>query len=131
MYMYNNMFGIAQLKAFSCAKNPKSYHIIYKAERPLLHERIGNINYTLYMYELKRQECFSQPRNLIQDNDLSQCSLLINKIKEFRHNRTKSRKMTNSIGYPIRLNDKCITTMVLALLADICFLADTFWWTLQ
>ena len=41
------------------------------------------------MQELKRS---AKLKNLIQDSDISQCSLLINKIKEFRHNKTRSRQ---------------------------------------
>ena len=79
-------------RLINAMKTPKRYHIIHKAERQLLYERVRNINHTLYMYELKRHECYSQLRNLIHDSDLSQCILLINKINEFRHNGTKSRQ---------------------------------------
>ena len=44
------------------------------------------------MYELRRLECYTKLKNLVQDGDLSECSLPINKIKEFRHNKTKSRQ---------------------------------------
>ena len=70
-------------------KTPTSYQIIHKAERQLLQERVRNINHTLNLWELKRQEFYSQLWNLIQDSELAQCILLINKIKEFRHNKTK------------------------------------------
>ena len=36
---------------------------------------------------------YSKLRKLIQESDLTQCSLLINKIKEFRHTKTKLRQM--------------------------------------
>ena len=92
-------------------KTPKSYHIIHKAERQLLYERKKKINHSLHMYEMKRLECYSQLRNLIQDRDISQCSLLINNIKEFRHNRTKSRqkdkfsRLSNNIKGYMYYND--------------------------
>ena len=46
----------------------------------------------IYMYELKRTECYAKLKNLIQERDISQCSLFINIIKEFRHNKTRSRQ---------------------------------------
>ena len=74
-------------------KTPRSYNIIHKAEKQLLYKRIRNINNNLYMYELKRSECYSQLRSLIQDDrNISQCILPINKIKEFRHNKTRPRQ---------------------------------------
>ena len=73
-------------------KHLKVITIIHKAERQLLYERIRNISHTLYMYELKRLECYYQLKNAIPDRDISQCSLLINKINKFRHNRPKSRQ---------------------------------------
>ena len=72
-------------------KTPKSYHI-HQVEKQLLYERVRNINNTRYMYELKRSECYTKLENLKQDGDISQCCLLISKIKEFRHNKTRSRQ---------------------------------------
>ena len=34
------------------------------------------------MYENKRAECCAKLKDLIQDKDISECSLLINKIKD-------------------------------------------------
>ena len=34
-------------------KTPKSYHIIHKAQRQLLYERVRNINQVLHLWELK------------------------------------------------------------------------------
>ena len=63
-------------------KTPKSYHIIQKAEKQLLYERVRNINNTIYVYEIKRSECYIKLKNLIWDRDISHCMLLINKIKD-------------------------------------------------
>ena len=41
-------------------KTPKCYNIIYKAEKQLLYERVRNINNTIYLYELKRSECYTK-----------------------------------------------------------------------
>ena len=43
------------------------------------------------MYENKRAECYTQLKNLIQGQDISECSLLINKIKEYRHSKIKGK----------------------------------------
>ena len=67
----------------------KSYHIIHKAKKLLLYEIKRNINKILYMYENKKAEHYSKPRSLIQDQDISKCILLFNKIKEYRHNKIK------------------------------------------
>ena len=45
-----------RITPFSCSlKNPlnscKGYHIIHKAEKQCLYERVRNINKTLYLYE--------------------------------------------------------------------------------
>ena len=37
------------------------------------------------MYENKTAECYTKLKHLIQDQDISECSLLISKIKEYRH----------------------------------------------
>ena len=55
---------------------PKSFLIIHKGEKQLLQERVRNINHTLHLWELKRQECYSKLRNLVQDSELKQCILL-------------------------------------------------------
>ena len=67
----------------------KGYHV----DKQLLQERDRNVNDTLHLWELKRQEYYSKIRNLIQDSKLTQCILLINKIKDFRQNKTKLRQM--------------------------------------
>ena len=78
-------------------KNPlnswKCYHIIHKAEKQLLHERVRNINKTLYMYKNKRSECNAKLKNLIQDHDISEYTLLINKIKAYRHSKIKGEQI--------------------------------------
>ena len=47
-------------------KTPKGYHIIWKAERALLNERIQSINNTLNMLEIQRDTCKNQKRHLIE-----------------------------------------------------------------
>ena len=45
------------------------------------------------MYHNKRVECYAKLKNLIQDQDISECSLHINKIKEYRHNKIRVKQI--------------------------------------
>ena len=103
-------------------KTPKSYHIIHTAERQLVQERVRDIKHTLHLWELKRHEWYAQLRNSILDSDLSRCILLVNKIKEFRHNKTKSRQRDKFNRLSNKITGYMQTTMVLALSVDIGFL---------
>ena len=62
---------------------------IHKAKNKILHERVRNINHILYLSELKRHESYTKLRELIKERDLTGYSLLINKIKDFRHYKVK------------------------------------------
>ena len=73
-------------------KTFKSYQIIHKAEKQLLHKIIRNINWILYMYEHNRGIIYSQLKDLILEEDLVKCIHVINNIKEFRHQKTKKRQ---------------------------------------
>ena len=88
----------ASLTPVSCKlKNPlktnKSYNIIHKAEKQLLHERIRNINSILYMYEHNRHKQYSCLRNMITKNETNSCLHLIKGIKEHRHDKIKARQI--------------------------------------
>ena len=74
-------------------KTHKCYQIIHKAENQLLYDRVRNINYILYRYGNNRAKCNSQLRNLIQEDDIIKCMFLINKIKEYRHNKVKGKQI--------------------------------------
>ena len=60
-----------------------------------MYERVRNINKILYMYENQRSECYTNFKNLIkdQDQDKAECILLINKIKEHGHSKTKAKQI--------------------------------------
>ena len=64
------------------------------------------MSYTLHLSELKRFDCYNKLRELIHEKDLSECSSLINKINDVRHNKVKARQKakfdrlyTKVIGY--------------------------------
>ena len=59
-----------------------------------MYERVRNINKTLCMYEKQRSVCYTKLKNIIKDHnqDIAECTLLINKMKEHRQNNTKARQ---------------------------------------
>ena len=74
------------------------------------------------MYDNKRSECYAKFKNLMQDKDISECFLLINKIKVYRHNKITA-KQTDTFDRLFKNTVDTIITSVLELLADTCF-----WW---
>ena len=74
-------------------KTAKSYDIIHKAERHLLHNRIRNINRISYMYEHNRAKLHSQLRNIISEEDLTKCRGFINKINKHSYFKVKRRQI--------------------------------------
>ena len=45
------------------------------------------------MYEHNRAKCYSQLRNLILEDDIIKCIHLVNKIKDHRHNKIRSKQI--------------------------------------
>ena len=45
------------------------------------------------MYKNRRAECYSKLKTLTQDQDISECILLINKVKEYRHSKIKGKQI--------------------------------------
>ena len=67
------------------------------------------------------KEWYAQLRNLIQHSDLLQYNLHATKLRYLDTTKHNQDRRTNSI----KLQDTCITTTVLALLADALFMMDT------
>ena len=103
-------------------KTWKRYHLIHKAEKQLVYERVRNINKILYTYENKRAESYSKLRSLIQGKDISKCILFINKIKEIRHNKIIE-KQINTFNCLLRKSN--VYHHSFGFLADTAFLVDT------
>ena len=74
-------------------KSIRSYNIIHKVEKELLHERIRKLNNILYMYEHNRCMYYSQLRNMVTESEIYMCIHLIDRIKEHRHNKVKARQI--------------------------------------
>ena len=86
-----------RLTPVSCKlKNPvqsaKCYHIIHKAERQLLYDRIRSINSILECLETHQFENYPLLREIITEEDMFTCIRLINKVKEHRHDKIKRRQ---------------------------------------
>ena len=89
-------------------RSNKSYQIIHKAEKQLLYECIRNINGILAMLDKQRAEQYSKFKEILNnlttntalnsvsdishDQVLDRAMLLINKIKEHRHNKIKTKQ---------------------------------------
>ena len=51
-------------------KTPKSCQILHRADKQLLHERVRNINNSLHVWALKRQDSYYKLRALIKERNL-------------------------------------------------------------
>ena len=69
-------------------KTPKGYHIIRKAERALLKERIHSINNTLNMLEIQRDTCKSQLEETLDRESMEECENFIKTKREAKHQKT-------------------------------------------
>ena len=97
-----------KLKMPPSFRSSKSYQIIHKAEKQLLYERIRNINGILAMLDKQRAEQYNkfkeslsnQTTNTAQisvsdsslDQVLDRARLFINRIKEHRHDKIKTKQ---------------------------------------
>ena len=68
-------------------KTPKGYHIIKKAERALLNERIRSIN-TINMFICQRDTCIDQLNRVLDKATMKKCAKFINMTRESRHKKT-------------------------------------------
>ena len=97
-----------KLKMAPSFRSSKSYQIIHKAEKQLLYEHIRNINGILAMLDKQRAEQYNkfkeslsnQTTNTVQisvsdlplDQVLDRARLFINRIKEHRHDKIKTKQ---------------------------------------
>ena len=54
-------------------KTPKGYHVIKKAERALLNERIRSINNTLNMLKIQRDTCKNHLEETLNRESIEEC----------------------------------------------------------
>ena len=74
-------------------KSTRSYQIIHKAKKQLLYECIRNMNNILATLDKQREDQYKKFKDTIHNHeqDLDRSRLFINKIKEHRHDKIKSK----------------------------------------
>ena len=72
----------------SNVKTPKWRHIIKKAERALLNERIRSINNSIAMFTIQRDTCMNQLKDNLDKETMEKCERFIKEKREIRYLRT-------------------------------------------
>ena len=90
------------IKLKSNIRTPKGQHIIYKAEKSLLNERIRNINNTIAMLKLQVDTCTYLLETNLDGKIMEECIKFIKNKREKRHFQTKQ----HQIGKFIRLQQR-------------------------
>ena len=76
----------------SSIKTPKSHHIIRKAERALLNERIRLVNNTITMLKIQTDTFIQHLENTLDSESMEECTRIIKEKKESRHFKTLERQ---------------------------------------
>ena len=76
------------IKLRSNIRTPKGQHIIYKAEKSLLNERIRNINNTITMLKLQVDTCINLLETNLDRKSMDECYRFIYSKREKRHFQT-------------------------------------------
>ena len=79
-----------RLKSF--IKTPKGCHIIRKAERALLNERVRSVNNTIAMLKIQSDTCMEQLNQVLDKENKEECIQFIKEKKESRHLKTLERQ---------------------------------------
>ena len=76
--------------------------IIRKAEKPLLNEHIRSITNTIELLMLKRDTCSNKVKEILLEKDdhntLEECKILIESVREYRHNSVMRRQKAKFEG---------------------------------
>ena len=86
-YLSQDLIPVS-IRLRSTIKTPKGYHIIRKAERALLNERIHSINNTLNMLEIQRDTCKNQLEETLDRENMEECEKFIMTKREAKHLKT-------------------------------------------
>ena len=89
-------------------KTPKGKHIVRKAERALLNERVRSINNSITMFKMQWDTCINTLENVIDRETMHDCYDFIKIRRERRHFKTLERQLSkyyrlcqkNTIGCP-------------------------------
>ena len=83
-------------------KTPKGIQIIRKAEKQLLNECIRLITNTIELLMLKRDTCSNRTKEILLEKDdhntLEECKILIERVREYRHNSVMRRQKAKFEG---------------------------------
>ena len=83
-------------------KTPKGIQIIKKAEKQLLNECIRLITNTIELLMLKRDICSNRINEILLEKDdhntLEECKILIERVREYRHNNIMKRQRAKFEG---------------------------------
>ena len=83
-------------------KTPKGIQIIRKAEKQLLNECIRLITNTIELLMLKRDTCSNKVKEILLEKDdhntLEECKILMERVKEYRHNSVMMRQKAKFEG---------------------------------
>ena len=74
-------------------RTPKGQHIIYKAEKSLLNERIRSINNTIAMLKLQVDTCINYLQMNLDRKSMEECKKFIDSKREKRHYNTMKCQM--------------------------------------
>ena len=74
-------------------RTPKGQHIIYKAEKSLLNERIRSINNTITMLKLQVDTCVNYLEMNLDRKSMEECRKFIDSKREKRHYQTMKHQM--------------------------------------
>ena len=69
-------------------KAPKGCHVIKKAERALLNERIRSINDTYNMLKIQRDTCKNQLGETLDRESMEECESFIKAMRDSKHLKT-------------------------------------------
>ena len=76
----------------SSIKTPKGHHIIRKAERALLNERVRLVNNTIAMLKIQLDTCMEQLNQVLDKESMEECTQFIKEKRESRHLKTLVRQ---------------------------------------
>ena len=76
----------------SSIKTPKGCHIIRKAERALLNQRVRSVNNTIAMLKIQSDTCIDQLKDVQDRESMEECTQFIKGKRESRHLKTLERQ---------------------------------------
>ena len=82
---------LVSIRLKSLIETPKGHHIIRKAERALLNERVRLVNNTIAMLKIQSDTCIEQLNEVLDRESMDECTQFIKEKRESRHLKTLER----------------------------------------